>query len=73
MDLLSPGITGDNPNFGLAIWSQGDNSQGYFGDQGYPVMDNTGYAPQGPMATPVRTGGPYVVDHQGGLGGTAHE
>ncbi len=54
MDLLTPGITGDNPNFGLAMWSQADNSQGYFGDKGYPVTDNTGYAPQGPMATPVR-------------------
>ena len=31
-------------------------------------MSNTGYAPQGPMATPVRTGVPYVVDPQGDRG-----
>ena len=61
MDILSPGISGDNPNFGLAMWSQGGNSQGYTGmnNQGYPFMDSAvnGYTPQGSMATPVRPGG----------------
>ncbi len=67
MDMLSPGISGDNPNFGLAMWSQGDNftSNNMQGNTGYPgFTDSQGYppfmdsfAPQGPMATPGRPGG----------------
>ncbi len=71
MDTLSPGISGDNPNFGLAMWGQGDSSQGYPGmnNQGYPFMDsamNGGYIPQGPMATPIRPGS-HLRDLLGGV------
>ena len=59
-NLLSPGISGDNPNFGLAMWNGQDNTGFYPGFQDNAVM---GFMPTAPTAIPQ-------VDLLGG-GGTA--